>query len=499
MKKILTIIIISFSLVLTSCTDWLDLKPYSSESDQVAITEIKDGQIALLGVYDYLRSPSFYGREAIACGDAGTPDVVQKIPNSNRYSIVYNWQNPQPGGSYYSDIFIIAYRAIDAANKIIRNIEPIEPATDDDKQVKNQILGETYFLRSLLHFEVMKYFAQAYNYTANGDHLGIVYMLEPTQSDDHARLNAKESFEHIIADAKEALTLMNVVKKEEPFTAGKAAVNALLARVYLYKACTSSAADFDEALKYAKDVINTNEYKLATPEEYAISGTDEFSSKMWLPAAGFSSESIFTLPYTATERNYTNHISRIYLDDVRGYGDLLPSNEIVALIASNPTDVRNTIFYNYAYTAGDVPCVRKFFGTADNWDLCNINIFRISELYLIAAESALKCSSPDKNAAIGYINALRYNRNVSTLDSNTPNEDVLNTVMLERRKELCFEGHRLADLKRLNLGVVRGQDSNNAGNQNYGVAYPDYRFAYPIPEHEMNVNDLIDQNPGYGN
>ncbi|MDR2650837.1 MAG: hypothetical protein LBC68_00775, partial [Prevotellaceae bacterium] len=80
MKKILTIIILSFSLVLTSCTEWLDLNPYSAESDQVAIAEIKDGQVAILGVYDYLRSPSFYGREAIACGDAGTPDVVQKIP-----------------------------------------------------------------------------------------------------------------------------------------------------------------------------------------------------------------------------------------------------------------------------------------------------------------------------------------------------------------------------------------------------------------------------------
>jgi hypothetical protein len=322
-------------------------------------------------------------------------------------------------------------------------------------------------------------------------------MLEPTQSDDHARLNAKESFEHIIADSREALTLMNVIKKEYPFTAGKAAVNALLARVYLYKACTSNASDFDEALKYAKDVINTNEYRLATPEEYTISGTTEFSSGMWLPAAGFSSESIFTLPYSPTERNYTDHISKIYMDDSRGYGDLLPSDEIVALIASNPNDVRNSIFYNYQYATGVVACMRKFFGIVDNWDLCNINIFRISEMYLIAAESALKCSNPDKDAAIGYINELRSNRNVSTLDANTPLVDVLNTVMLERRKELCFEGHRLADLKRLNLGVVRGQDSNNSGNQDYGVAYPDYRFAYPIPQHEMNVNELMVQNPGY--
>ena len=498
MKKIILSIIaaVSFSLILSSCSDWLTLNPHDAESDETAITNLGDAQIALNGVYYMIRTSPLYGREAVVIGDAGTPDVTLKLPNSNRFVNVYNWQNPQPGGAHFTDVYVRAYRAIDAANKVILRTEGLSTDTPAEENVKKQILGEAHLLRALVHFEILKYFSHAYNYTADGSHLGIVYMHEPTITNNHARSTSKESFEYIIEDAKEAVALMTVDSPAEPFSAGSLAAEALLARVYLYKAGTTGSADFAEAKIAAEKVINSGKYTLATPAQYTITGTTSFASPMWLPAAGFSSESILTIPFlsVATERLYTTALSRIYLDSNKGYGDLLPSNEIVALMGTDAADVRNSIFYEYDYSGVATPCVRKFFGPIDNWDLANYNIFRISEMYLIAAEAAARAGNDAP--ALVHLNLLKTNRGVATISGLT-GQALIDEILLERRKELCFEGHRLADLKRLNLGVVRGTDTNNPGNQDYSVAYPDYRFAFPIPTHEMDVNKDMVQNPGY--
>jgi hypothetical protein len=498
MKKILSIIVISFTLVLSSCSEWLNTTPYTSTLEEEAIRDLADAQVALNGVYVLIRTASFYGCEAIACGDAGTPDVVLKVPNSNRYTNVYPWNNLQPDGSHYTDIYARGYRAIDAVNKLIQKTEAFA-ITDEDEDTKDQILGEAYLLRAMIHFEILKYFAQAYNYTGDGSHLGIVYMLEPTKESDHPRLTAKQSFEHIIADAEKSITLMKVIAPSRPFTLGKLAADALLARVYLYKACKDGTDDFAKAKTHSENVINSGIYALATPSQYRITGDDEnlpFASALWLPAAGFSNESIFTLPFYESERLYTTYLGKMYLDTDKGYGDLLPSDEIVALIGNNSRDVRNTIFYEHAYSGNAIVCMRKFFGPVDNWDLGNLNIFRISEMYLIAAEAAARIGgATNETLALGYLNNLKENRDLASV--NFSGQALVDEILLERRKELCFEGHRLADLKRLNIGVIRGTDSNNVGNQRYGVAYPDYRFAYPIPQHEMNANKLMEQNPGY--
>ena len=76
--------------------------------------------------------------------------------------------------------------------------------------------------------------------------------------------------------------------------------------------------------------------------------------------------------------------------------------------------------------------------------------------------------------------------------------------MLERRKELAFEGHRYIDLKRLGADAgVPGTDRDATDGANSNAISPlnillgDYRFTLPIPQAEININPLI-QNPGYG-
>jgi hypothetical protein len=60
--------------------------------------------------------------------------------------------------------------------------------------------------------------------------------------------------------------------------------------------------------------------------------------------------------------------------------------------------------------------------------------------------------------------------------------------------ELCYEGHELFDLARTGRNLVR-VDYHGAVNQN--ISFPDYRWAMPIPQAEMDANENMVQNPEY--
>jgi hypothetical protein len=97
-----------------------------------------------------------------------------------------------------------------------------------------------------------------------------------------------------------------------------------------------------------------------------------------------------------------------------------------------------------------------------------------------------------------YVDTLAQNRDPSFAGYNDTGPGMLNDIILERRKELAFEGHRYWDLTRLNLDVVR---DNSTGN--YLPSVPlilpvsSTKRIFPIPQAELNANKNMVQNPGY--
>jgi hypothetical protein len=66
--------------------------------------------------------------------------------------------------------------------------------------------------------------------------------------------------------------------------------------------------------------------------------------------------------------------------------------------------------------------------------------------------------------------------------------------MLERRKELMFEGFRFDDLMRSGSDIIyHGTLENELGT----LTYPNNKFAYPVPADELNANSNVTQNTGY--
>jgi hypothetical protein len=497
--KIIILSMAVIGLCAASCSDFLEEFPHNAIADEVVITDVASAQVALNGVYDYLRGYRLYGRNIFVLADVGEEDVVLRTDNSNRFTRQYRWDLQSSDGDP-EELWQYAYKTIKAANVIIQKLPTINLATGETEASRNQVLGEAYFVRALMHYELTKFFAQAYNYTADANHPGVPYIKEPTMDNDHARNTVKECFDFMIADANEALSLMNVDKPATPYSAGKYAVKALLARTYLYMAGTGNGSYYAEAAKNAEEVITAAKYALVDANNYKITVNSQgataivVSSPMW--GTAYTSESLFTLPYTSSERQYTSALSRIYLgkNTTGSYGDLLPSEQLLALIGADPNDVRNSLFITedngktYSF---------KFMGDgSSNWDLNSINIFRLSELYLIAAEGSLKATTPNENKAYTYLNGLRTQRGLSAL-SGLSASALGNEIANERRRELCFEGQSLPDHKRLNQSIVRTEDNVNPENQNLGQAYPSHYFAFPIPLSELNTNRIIENNPGY--
>ena len=119
----------------------------------------------------------------------------------------------------------------------------------------------------------------------------------------------------------------------------------------------------------------------------------------------------------------------------------------------------------------------------------NPKIIRLSEVYLIAAEAALKTGNAGSAAggAAYYMNLLRKNRIENYVDVATV---TLDDILMERRLELFTEGHTAWDYWR---------NGKSVNNKYAGVIDAnDNQTVLPIPQTEIEVlaGKLV-QNTGY--
>ena len=130
-------------------------------------------------------------------------------------------------------------------------------------------------------------------------------------------------------------------------------------------------------------------------------------------------------------------------------------------------------------------------------------LFRFSEIYLIAAEAALKMN--DLTTAANMINVLRtraaYRTNNMPVDAIakmqvTPDQVTLDFILDERTRELYGESLRWWDLTRTQSLVRRVK----AYNAEAGPNIQDFMSLRPIPQTEINLvtqGPPIVQNPGF--
>ncbi len=472
MKKIIKYLPVMFfilSLQLVSCDDELEQLPPENLSNELSLSTYDNLLLATNGIYTLLYDDNWYGRDFTVIADLKGGNGKSSPLNSGRFQTDYNWANNQDNTAAFWDE---AYYLISRANNVINALVDFEEAGVTQDQL-DQLEGEALFLRALAYFDLVRMHAQPY--TSDPNSLGVPVVLV-TEIAEPARNTVAEVFTQIVADLTLAETKIGnpVFEGRAPAdAAGLAsleAVQALLAKVYLYM------ANWQEAANYATLLINNSNFNLYTAANYnSVWDTDD------------ASEVIFEVYGDATQSSYAGFDAIGYIYDPGGYGDVCASNQLLNLFETG--DVRGNLFKTDAGNPGFF-WPNKYPGKA-NIRVNNAVILRLAEMYLIRAEALLNGASVSGVTALADYNAIRTNRGLAA--ATTVN---LSNIYDERRRELCFEGNQLWDLSR----TGRSLDRDEAETQISGdvdIPFPDYRWAMPIPFYELDANSNMEQNPGY--
>lgn len=456
----------------SSCSGFLDVNPADALTKDNAIETIEDLKTALNGAYSGLMGSGYYGCDFIARADVGGEDVQTSLTGKRTelfYKHAYRQANVPVG------LWEIPYRVINRTNVILGVIESGKLADDKEKTLETA-KGEALALRALCHFDLV--ITYGLPYTKNGGTtFGVPLALVEMAPDAlPGRSSVADVYVKVIADLLEARKLLASKKEQTNGHFNLWAVEGLLSRVYLYM------GNYDEAYKYAGNVIEKSPYKLLKREEYVAAWGEEYNS-----------ESVFDLHISDLSSGNRELLG--YLIDTSGYAAVVTTKDFENLIKETPGDIRMELL-KPAAAAGQF-IIDKYPGRKGSTAVNNVRVVRLSELYLIAAESALKKGSKDQAAADKYYNAI-VNRATGG-SGNTP--ATLDLIYKERRKELVMEGHRLFDILRLGITVKR-EGGHHFLSKAVDLIAPnvdDYRVILPIPQDEIDVNENIigQQNPNY--
>lgn len=447
---------LSVSLLGFACS-YTDLEPTDKVGDGEIFSSTAALEQTVTGVYSKMSL-----RRTIQMSSVLSDDVYKGGQNGGAGDDTYQWTYTASTGDH-NDLWAKEYEIINMVNRILKNAGQVPAESESEKNSKNNSIGTALFIRAYTYMNLLRFFADP----DQGDSYGIPYTLAPVILETPGRNTVSECFDLMRKDLEEAMPLLSQLRPDDPAYVSQTAIKALLARIYLYKR------------EYAK----AYEYAAAALADKPLAGLDEYEA-IWSDAS--NADVILELKKLSGEET----IGTIYFS-ADNSSAFEPSSELIACYPEG--DVRLPIFIGDGVDREGVAVkrVNKYKGTPENVGLADQKLLRSSEMVLIMAEA--KAQSNDLTAANELVNRLRSARIRGWAPVRYASKDeLIREILLERRRELCYEGHRFFDLRRYRLPIVKPMINKTleAGN---------YRWIQPVPLGEMQGNPVIakQQNPGY--
>jgi hypothetical protein len=457
--------------LLISCSEKLDIKPKQSIDAEIALTTADNIKATLVGAYRIARSANLFGSQFNEFSElyATTGDLVFLGTFEEPREFVD--KEATVTNAYVETTWIDAYKLINVCNTLLDE-ETLAILDEGDRET---VEGEARFLRGWVLFELTRYFGLPYEAGQVNNQPGVPIMLTPTKDVSDAvnvpRNTVNECYTQAINDLIAARDLLG---PSNDVYATSWAARAVLARIYLQTGQYSAAAD------EANNIIQNGPFTLVGHPLQAFNNSSN------------SPEDIFALQNNVASN--TSWLTVMYASlNGMGRGDY--EVQQVFLDRFNPSDQRGMYQEDTedSYTIDNITMMYyKGVGTIINnggintakWGdyYANIPLIRLAEIYLIRAEANFE----DPGADIGPdtptqdINTIRARSNAPLYAGTVTRQQIRD----ERYFELCWEGHRLHDLKRWKVNI--GSYPYNAGN-----------LILPIPFRELEVNDLLEQNEWY--
>lgn len=408
-----------------------------------------------------------------------TDDATLEFYNANLpypiipFSFASTHEDPSMRGGY-DQAWKYWYQAIYYANVVIDNIADASGNADQ----KNYLKGEAKALRAFAYFKLINLYAPPYDENSASQDLGVPLKLDPTvTAESYSRNSVQEVYDQIDADLNEGIELMseNDQRVTSKFKLTPLSARLLASRVALYK------KDYETTISRATEVIDTR------PMLYDLSGYAFEAAQAW--GYGGMTHVFNDANQDVLFKYGTNEFYYYFYYP----GALALSDDLISIY--EPGDIR---LYYYSYPKSGHRVYYKY-RPFPNRTSDPIRGFRVEEAFLNRAEAYAETGQLQK--ALDDINTIRRykfdsnyqpgNYYEEDLSDFSGQDEVIDAVRTERRRELMFEFHRWYDLRRYGMPEI----VHHFEDTTYVLSQGDLRYTLQIPQQELNYNPTMKKNP----
>lgn len=555
------IIYFFFGLFLTSC-EFMEPLPIQDQTTEDLWIHATYGEGILNNAYTRL-SGSFP-----VDMDYYTDNAVPSVPGTNRLALggwsvvnspIGNWEN-----SYNAIKYLNIYIA-NGENLVYSVDDPVK-----DSILQEHRIGEAYYLRAWYEWQLLQAYAGFPDNGSVALGFPIVTtVLEPGDDLDIPRNTYEECVQQIAKDCDVAMSILpnKYDQAKDPFyglgNRGRAsglAAKTLKARVYLYAASpaygNSTQATWQRAAEAAyvaieaagglTDLIDFGNFNdAASFDNIWIQPTysSNFLEQRYYPPSlygnGQCNPSQNLVDAFPASDGFPIGLSSIY-NPSQPYDNR--DNRFNSFIFHNNEDYNGTIIQTFE-GGTDAPGGLNQQGTRTGYYMKKFLSKKVkltpgrttsdiklhvylgkTELYLNFAEAANEAFGPENSTlGISAVEAIKVIRKRAGIDSDSSTEDYDDAYLQQqasagkdafrafihqnRRLELCFEGHRFWDIRRLNQPLnhtVKGVKITRSGENftyNYVTVeehfFQDYMRYAPLPYSQTLVMKNLEQNKGW--
>ena len=471
---------VCFMIALVSCEKKLtDLQPIDQIPAEKAISTMNDLTSAVNGVYATWSARRSIYISALISDEVrlGTGTGYRNVGNA-----LYNWQHVSDSQDWRDDetggVWTNLYAVIDRANRVLELMIPVPTANATEATLKAQYRGEMLAARAMAHLELLRCYSITPEYTPNA--LGVVLQstyVKNVASYRPARNTQGEVMALIDADLIAARAAIPTTFIDISRITRNAVIGAQVRAALHVK-------NWQGVIDRANEVVPLQ--PLTPIGSYAALWTTRT-----LPSDQ-STEVLWKLNVSAA--NIGAAVGSLF-QDANGAVQASAAFKLTSTF-NTVTDIRYPVFFR----SGTPILIGKYGAVppaGENFQY-DIKMMRTSEIVLARAEAYAELPTPNLVASNADLSLLRTNRITGYVHVPIATKAALiDEILLERYKELCYEGQRYFDLKRRSLPIVR--DVSDIGGIPTSQTLPptDFHYILPIPNQERQANPNIVQNTGY--
>lgn len=414
-------------LLLAGCSgDFLDKEPTDSvSSDEVGVPGNAERLFngAWYNLFEYVYTLANSGYRGLQCQDDMMADDVVSRP-AYGFNSSYQFNDIAiPNNTRTSFAWYLMYKTIDNCNTAL--------AIQGDTEALRQAQGQALALRAFCYLHL----AQHYQFTYLKDPAApcVPIYTEPTTDDTapKGKSTVAQVYRRVFDDLALAKDyLKNYTRKGDgqKFKPDVNVVNGLLARAYLLTGQWEEAAKAAAAARQGYSLMTT-------AAEYE--GFNNISNKEW----------IWGHPQTLAQSSASYNFYFLDATHVGAYSSFMADPHFRDTFSDGNIRLELFQWMREGYLG-----YKKFHMRAD--DTADIVLMRASEMLLVEAEALARDGFSEK--AVVPLNELRHARGLGDYDlTGKSQQDVIDEILMERRRELWGEGFGITDILRTQQSVKR--------------------------------------------